>query len=213
MNWQRVNRYGLMGLIGAIGVGIGEFLLHYSSNGYADPSTFGFLKNIRQERSFLGHFIAVYSFPLYFLGFCHVGMLLSTAHKTWAKVYAQASIYIFSLGGIWIGSRALLTVLVKNQSIDALEAYTLLVESLLLALRIGVVLISILFAVLVYSKKTILPRWVAFTNQATLLLFVFLVFFIFPSAGNYLVPTAMNVAHILFFSITLFYSNKTLLTQ
>ena len=63
--------FGILGFIGAIGVG--EFLLHYSPNGIGyDGTNFEFFNQISLSRLTLGHFVAVSFVPFYIAGYHHL---------------------------------------------------------------------------------------------------------------------------------------------
>lgn len=182
--------------------------MHFNPNGYDSGVAFGFFQTIPTNRIMLGHFLSVLSMPFYFSAYAFVYFILAEAKPTMAKWFIAIAVYIFTIGGVWIGSRALLSIMVKSNFLQGIEAYNLYVESLLQALRVGVVVISALFSIIVWTGKTILPKWIAFFNQAVLLGIVFGTFFFVPTVGNYLIPSAMNVAHLVYFSLILFFTLK-----
>ena len=57
---------GLLGLVGAILCGTGEFLLHFDPQ--ARFSGYDFMADISDSRLTAGHFFAVVGVPLYFVG-------------------------------------------------------------------------------------------------------------------------------------------------
>lgn len=199
--------YGIVGIIGALGVGIGEFLLHYNPNGYGGES-YSFLLSIPEQRTTVGHFLSVLFLPLYFAGFWSVYLILKESKSLLTKPYLIGALYVIAIGGVWIGSRGILTVMVQEGFSKGLEKYTIYLESLLQVLRIGILLISLFFSIIVWQGRTILPRWMAFSNEILLLILVFLTLVIIPPLGRVLVPSAMNVAHLIFFGLTTFYSFK-----
>ncbi len=72
--------YGVIGLVGVIGVGIGEFLMHYTPSGY-EGEVFSFFKKIPQDRITTGHFLAVLSMPLYFAAYRHLYYILQKQNR------------------------------------------------------------------------------------------------------------------------------------
>lgn len=201
--------YGVIGIIGTLGVGIGEFLLHYNPVGYGDVE-YSFLLTVPEQRTTIGHFLSVFFLPLYFAGFWSVYLILKESGSRWAKPYFIGAMYVIAIGGVWIGSRGLLTAMVQAGFSAGLEKYTYYLESLLQVLRLGILGISVLFSAIVWSGKTALPRWMAFFNEIILLLLVFSTLFILPPLSRVLVPSAMNVAHLAFFGATTFFSVKKL---
>ena len=75
-------------------------------------------------------------------------------------------------------------------------------------LRIGVLGLSGIFVWLVASGQTGYPRWFAAFNPILLVLASFLIYFIVPAIGGYLMPIAMNVAHFILFSVSLLLMNR-----
>lgn len=199
---------GVIGVLGIIGVLVGEFLMHFNPNGYTSGVAFVFFKTIPTHRIMVGHFLSALSMPFYFSAYTFVYIILAEARPKMAKWFLAIAVYIFTIGGVWIGSRILLSIMVKENFLPGIEVYSLYIESLLQLLRFGIVVISILFSVIVWKGKTILPKWMAFLNQVVFLGIVFGLFFFVPVIGNYLVPTAMNVAHLAFFSLILFLTLK-----
>jgi hypothetical protein len=64
---------GGLGLLAAILVGAGEFLLHFDALGrFAEGGAYEFMHGINAERTTIGHFLGVLSAPLYIVGFWHL---------------------------------------------------------------------------------------------------------------------------------------------
>jgi hypothetical protein len=107
--------FGVLGFIGAIGVGVGEFLLHYSPGGIGyDGNNFDFFNQIPLSRLTLGHFVAVSFVPFYIAGYYHLYLVFKeNSPKTAMGIFALG-IIAFMIGGMWISSRAQLGYLVHN---------------------------------------------------------------------------------------------------
>ena len=201
---------GVLATVGVFAAGIGEFALHFSAGGYEGAAEFRFLQHVPAWRLTLGHFLGVLCAPLYFLGYWHVYMALRPASRLARLVLLGAALYTFGIANVWLGSRAGLALLVQAQAEGAapeqfaglLAAYNLHSESLIQVVRVGVLLISGLFVALVLRGRTSYPRWLAAANPILLLALVFASYFALPAFGGYLVPTAMNVAHVLFFGLS-----------
>lgn len=205
-----VLRAGVLAAVGVCAVGVGEFSLHYAAEGYAGAAEFRFLLHVPGWRLTLGHFLGVLGAPIYFLGYWHVYMALRPAARPARLALLVAAIYTFALADVWLGSRAGLARLVQAraegvapaQFAELLAAYELYSESLIQLVRVGVLLVSALFVALVARGRTSYPRWIAAANPIVLLALVFAAYFAVPAVGGYLVPTAMNVAHVLFFGLS-----------
>ena len=115
------------------------------------------------------------------------------------------------VGGVWVGSRAFIGSL--QHLLDTPETgeiwiqvfgrYQFFLENLVQALRVLVLLISISFVMAVARGGTIYPRWYAACAPIVPLALIFASYFAIPEIGKYLVPAAMNVAHIVVFSLSL----------
>jgi len=201
---------GVLATLGVFLVGVGEFMLHYSASGYAGAAEFRFLLHVPGWRLTAGHFLGVLCAPLYFLGYWHVHLALRPTSRPARLLLLGAAIYTFTIATVWLGSRAGLARLVQAQAEGAapgqfaalVDAYDLYSESLIQIVRLGVLAISGLFVALVLRGRTSYPRWIAAANPILLLALVFAAYFAVPAIGGYLVPSAMNVAHVLFFGLS-----------
>jgi len=120
-------------------------------------------------------------------------------------------IYAFVIGDVWLGSRIYLALLVHaGASADAsVQLGGLLAqaaahnEPLIQVVRAVIAVVSALMVAAVLSGRSLYPRWMAACSPIVWLALVFLSYRIIPSIGVYLLPTAMNVAHFMFFSLSL----------
>lgn len=202
---------GLIGLLAAMFVGLGEFLLHYSTLGYGSEHPYGFMLAISAERFTYGHFIAVLAAPFYLIGFWHIYKMLQPAGRILPAAITMIAIYGFIMGIVWIGSRAMIGSIIhlETQSVDPsslgllIHDYQLYSESLLQIIRITTFIFSAGFVYLVFRGKTNYPKWMWLVNPFFLLLLVFLIYFTMPRVGQYLAPIAMNAAYTVFFLFSL----------
>ena len=63
--------------------------------------------------------------------------------------------------------------------------------------------LSAIFVWLVSTGRSSYPRWFAAFNPILLVLVSFLIYFVAPQIGGYLMPIAMNVAHFILFGMSL----------
>ncbi len=197
---------GYVGLFASIIVGTGEFLIHYSAIGYDSDLPFGFLGNVSTSHMSLGHFLVVGGIPLYYVGYYHLYLALKGGSKKLALLLFGLGVISFTVGGVWVSSRALLghlyhLIAVDNPDLwkEVATVYSFLIESLVQVLRVTILLVSALFVYQILKYKTSYPKWMAWFNPILMLGIVFLLFFFVPFIGNYLIPTAMNVAHFTLF--------------
>lgn len=205
---------GWLGVLGALLGGLGECALHYSQSGYADAETYRFFIQVAPWRLTVGHFLAVFTIPLYFAGYWHLYERLRPAPQ-WARLSVLLlGLYAFTLGDVWLGSRVYLAQLAQAlaaaESTGAPEPVRVLSgllaqasfynENILIGVRLGVLGISLLYAVFVLRGRTSYPRWMAALNPILLVALAFLLYLAAPPVGGILMPVAMNFAHLVFFT-------------
>jgi Family of unknown function (DUF6796) len=198
---------GLIGLIAAVLVGLGEFLLNFDELARYSEINYDFMKGTTDSTLSSGHFIGVLSAPLYLIGCWHIYLMLKPAHQKWAMAAFLISAYGFIVGAVWIGSRASIGTM-ANLSDTAqiqmlIELYQFRYETLLTVIRITTLVLSLIFIGLVLTGKSHYPRWVAIFNPILLILASFIVFAVFPAIGKYPLPIALNVAFFIFFIISI----------
>ncbi len=202
---------GVAGLLAAVGVGVGEFLVHYSGGGPRSSAPFAYFADIPLERLTLGHFLIVAFMPLYFLGYAHLFLAVRPAGQRRAVAMFVLGVFALSIGGLWVGSRGFLGHLAHDLDNPVLSdrwqavasAYTLLLENLLQGLRLLMVGVSIFFASAVLSGRSMYPRWMAMLSPALPAAMFLSSPVVWPAAGALLVPAAMNVAHAILFAASL----------
>lgn len=198
---------GLIGLLAACFVGIGEFCLQFSPRGFYEDPAYGFFLDVGRAQLDLGYALSVFSAPLYLVGYWHLKTMLAPASRIGAWAFFLIGAYAFVIGAIWIGQRPFMALLV--QAIAAGEAapsllteYAVRNEILVSVLRAAVALTSVIWMALILSGRTLYPRWMALLAPALLLAGVFALYAFAPSIGVYVLPTAMNAAHLVVFAMS-----------
>lgn len=199
---------GLVGLFGASLVGIGEFCLQFNAGGgYEDPS-YAYFATIARAQLDLGYALSVFAAPLYLVGYWHLKSMLAPASRVLAWLFFLIGAYSFVLGAVWIGQRPFLALTV--QAIEAGEAAPALLaalaarnEILVNVLRGAVAFNSLIWIALILSGRSFYPRWMALFAPGILLAMVFAAYLWAPAIGVYLLPTAMNVVHVIVFALSL----------
>jgi hypothetical protein len=208
---NHITTTGLIGLLAAILVGSGEFLLHFDALGRFDES-YDFMRGIETNRTTLGHFLGVFGAPLYIVGFWHFMKMLEPANRLASRVAFVLLSYGIIIGAVWIGSRAGVSAIVNESTLSditpVISLYALRYENLLLVTRLAVMGFSIVFVWLVLSGRSHYPRWLSIFNPIVLILACFAIWLITPAIGIYLMPIALNVAFALLFSISIFFSRR-----
>lgn len=193
---------GLIGLLGALLTGAGEFVLHYDALARFG-SDYQFFAGITTERTTLGHFIGVLGAPLYLIGCWHIYLMLRPASHRWSLIAFFIAAYGFVVGAVWIGSRASISAFINAPISPEIEQfialYDLRYEALLQIIRVAVLILSIIYIWLVVGGRSHYPRWMAALNPILLIVASFVVYVIAPEVGKYLMPIALNVAFAIFF--------------
>ena len=194
---------GTLGVGASLLVGWGEFLLHYSQEGYGKNTSYEYMKEIPNYKLTKGHFLAVLSCPFYLIGFWHLYKMLEPAGTFLPLLITLVGSYGIIIGAIWIGSRALIAKIVQQpENLALINFYHTFYESLLSIVRLTTALTSIGFVYLVWQGETLYPTWMAFFNPLALLITIFLIYLMMPRIGKYIVPMALNVAYCIFFSFS-----------
>lgn len=204
---------GLIGLIAAILVGAGEFLLHFDPLARYSESSYEFLLAGSTERQTLGHFIGVLAAPLYVIGCWHIYLMLKPANQKLAFIGFLLSSYGFMIGADWISSRSSIGALTHLQESGTdlegvVQLYRLRYEELLTVIRITTLAISLIFIYLVLTGRSNYRRWQALFNPILLLVLSFVVYAISPNIGKYVMPIALNVAFGIFFLMSILQARR-----
>ncbi|MDB4673736.1 hypothetical protein OAF27_02865 [Verrucomicrobiales bacterium] len=217
-NYKLWRNLGLLGLLGAFMVGVGEFMVHFDPTSSPASGDFSFFGGVSDSSFATGHFLMVAFLPLYILGYLHFYLGMRSGGEKLARAVFVLGVFAFMIGGIWAGSRAFLGSLehllnkpetseIWNQVVVLYKFY---LEILVQALRVLVLSISACFIAVVLRGNTFYPRWFAACAPIIPLLIIFLLFFTVPDIGKYLLPAAMNVTHTLVFALSLYSGSRHL---
>lgn len=199
---------GIIGLIAAILVGAGEFLLHFDPLARFSETSYEFMLAASDERQTIGHFLGVLGGPLYVVGCWHIYLMLKPANQVLAFVAFVLGAYGFMIGADWISSRASIGAIVHLQqngvAVESLiQLYQERYESLLMVIRITTFVLSLIFIGLTLTGRSHYQKWHAIFNPILLLVGSFIVYMVSPDTGKYLMPIALNVAFGIFFLLSI----------
>jgi hypothetical protein len=207
---------GIAGFLAALFVGIGEFALQYSPLGGYEVEGYGYFANVTKGKLTMGHFFSTLAAPLYILGYWHLGqMFIRGGSKVQGWVITLLGGYAFMVGNAWLGGRIYLA-LTAHEIADSSDSNVIIQlqgllsdfgahnEPLVNALRLAMVVVSVLWIWRIVIGKTLYPRWVALFSPALILGLIFTTYFAGLSIGVWLLPAAMNVVHLIIFSISLY---------
>ncbi|TCI90127.1 DUF6796 family protein [Tenacibaculum sp. M341] len=208
---------GIIGLLASILVGLGEYLLHYSTNILEHSNNYDFFSFVNQRNLTWGHFLSIIGLPLYFGGYIHIYRMLKNGNPFLAKLVLALGFIAFAVGGVWIGSRSSIGNIVHlKSSLDysiyekLLNHYTNHMEILVEALRIVIALLSIFFVITILKGNTYYKKWMAIFNPITILITLVIIGKLIPNIGKHMLPILMNVTHFILFSISLTQLNQHL---
>ena len=200
---------GFLGLIAAILVGAGEYLLHYDSLARFTEGGYVYMEGIGASRSTIGHFLGVFGATLYPVGCYHMYLMLRPANQKAALSVFLIGAFGFVVGAVWIGSRASVSALAQlppTPDITSLiKLYEVRYETLLNVTRLTTLFLSIIFIWLTLTGRSNYQKWMAIFSPIALIIFSFIVFLIAPSIGKHVMPIALNVAFFIFFLFSLFH--------
>ncbi len=212
MNSKTIRILLLLGLLGAIIVGIGEYLLHFLPGG--PGGEVAMLEEVPIERASKGHFLSVIGVPLYFAGYYGLRAFFSKTNVRLANVLFILGILAFWIGGVWISSRYFGAEVLQKTKGTAnhdffLQSYQDHYQILVWALRIIVAALSVVYVWLILTNKQGLPKWLAIFNPIVLLIIVISSLFWLPPLGVHIAPIAMNVTHFFFFGLMLLFFKRS----
>lgn len=212
---------GVAGFLAALLVGIGEFTLQYSPLGGYEQASYEYFANVSKDKLTIGHFFSTLAAPLYILGYWHLGqMFIHGGSKVHGWIITLLGGYAFMVGNAWLGGRIYLALTshqiaetsnpeFANQLTNLLADFGAHNEPLVNALRLAIVVVSILWIWRIAIGKTLFPRWAALFSPALILGVIFTIYFTGLSAGIWLLPAAMNVVHLIVFSLSLYALHKS----
>ncbi|MDO5970979.1 hypothetical protein Q4Q35_14320 [Flavivirga aquimarina] len=211
---------GCLGIVASILVGLGEYLLHYSSDILEHSKDYEFFKFVSLDNLTTGHFLAVIGLPFYFAGYIHIYRMLKSGNENLARIVLAIGFVAFAVGGVWIGSRASIgNVVHLKDTMDAstyqnlLAHYTNHMEVLVQALRIVIATLSVVFAITILKGGTYYKKWMAVFNPIVILILLVVIGKLLPSIGKHMLPILMNVTHFILFTLSLYQLSKLTKSQ
>jgi hypothetical protein len=203
---------GIVATLGALLVGIGEFTFQFSQNGGYEDSDYLYFLDVSQSRLTIGYYLAVLAAPAYLVGYWHIGQMLRPGGRWLTASVFGLGAYAFIIGDVWLGGRINLAMTVKvrdaapadvqplfSELLHHLSSYN---EPLINLVRILVLIVSLLMIYAILRGPSHYPRWIVLFTPIVILIEIFAIYFIAPRVGVYLLPAAMNVAHLVFFLLS-----------
>ncbi|MEE9372827.1 MAG: DUF6796 family protein [Saprospiraceae bacterium] len=196
----------LIGMSATIIVGAGEYMLHYIPEG--PKGEISMLENVPLKRASIGHFLVVFGAPFYFAGYYGLMKLFMANNSLLAGLLFITGVLSFSIGGVWVSSRYFAAEVLQKSSGTPdfsfyLQSYEYHYQVLIWALRILIGIVSVIFVILILTNQQGLNKWLAIANPIVLLALIMSLLILFKPLGIHVVPSAMNVAHFIFFGLLL----------
>jgi len=200
----------ISGLLGAVIVGIGEYMLHFIPGG--PEGEISMLFTVPLERAAIGHFVAVAGIPLYFSGYYGMMLFFRKTNEPLSIALLISGVISFTVGGIWVASRYFAAEVFQRSAGTPdfdfyLASYEEHVQVLVWALRVAIAVVSVIYILLVL-KMNGLPKWLVLFNPIVILGIVISTVFWIKPIGVHAAPIAMNVTHFIFFGIVLLQMKK-----
>lgn len=203
---------GVVGTLGALLVCIGEFTMQFSPAGGYESPDYRYFLDVSPTRLRFGHFLGVLTVPLYIVGYWHVSRVLEPASAWLRRGVLLLAGYTFAVANVWLGQRIYLAQTVQARAeagpeLEAvlgalLELFAANNEPLIQLVRVLVLVLSLAIVVPIWRGQSGYPRWMVAFTPIVLLAAIFASYFLVPSVGVYLLPAAMNVAHVIFFGLS-----------
>lgn len=183
-------------------------MLQFNLQGGYEAADYAFFGCVPIDRLTTGHFLAVLAAPLYVAVYWHLFKMLEPAGPKLSCLVFLLGAYSFIIGTAWISQRIFLALTVHEINGGAEISGLLMAlaernEPFVNVLRIAMVAVSVIWTFLIVSGKSHYPRWMAIFSPFAILAAIFALYFTFPPIGLYVIPIAMNVAHVVVFSLSL----------
>jgi hypothetical protein len=198
---------GYLGLLGAVLVGAGEFILQYSPGAdYAHG--YDYFAEVSKPRLSMGHFLSVLAAPLYVVGYWYLSQRLDPKNTWVGRSFFVIGAYAFIVGAAWMGQRVFLALTVQEMSAGAdlqnlLNVFSAHNEPFVNVLRVAMAVLALIWIYHILKGRSSYPKWMAIFSPAAVLATIILLYVFVPGLGGLLVPNAMNVAHIVVFALSL----------
>lgn len=221
---EKTLKYGIIGITAVILTIICDFILIGRPN-----SSYSFLKlgtesmnGLSQWRILVGTFGGIVVLPLQIAGLMPLYYGLRPAGKVKSFVVAFiaghaeviAAAFHISYAFIASGWKLYHTVMPQNiAAAEMLKSFDLYWKITIVIMSVDLILSSVLFILLIISKNTLYPKWMALLNPCFIFLYTYLIVLPIPNPiGGFVAPAFLNISTLIFFSFSTFIVYKKLKT-
>jgi hypothetical protein len=203
---------GVLACGAALACVAGDLALQYTPNTRdLFASDYRYLAGIPEWRLLLGHYLGALALPFQLAGMWLLYRALLPAGRRFALPIVLLGVYSVAAGPALHSMFAVLAQMVQAQlgappEVQAALAHALqradpFVNPLGILILASITLTYIGYAIVVGFKPTRLPRWMALCNPPIFLVVGWLLALIIPDAALVVVPAALNLAHLCFYTL------------
>ncbi len=189
---------GIIGMIAALIGCVGDVFLLYAPQGGYENQDYLFFNSIPLENIRFGHYLGVLFIPFELVGFLQVFYALRPSKSKLLIPLIAATIYVMVIGVAYHGMVGIGGIYLKTAGGAAVtEHFPFIVscfEPLGFVLFLVFLFISFSLSYLIYFKKTLYPKWVAFTAPFFSYLVIVLVYLINKPIGSALMVAGFNLS-------------------
>lgn len=199
------------GMVAAIIVGIGEYLLHFLPEG--PGGEIAMLSDVPLARASVGHFLVIFGTPLYFIGYLGVKKFFAPTSKKRATIVMALGIFSFFIAGVWASSRYFAAAVFQRSMGTPdydfyLQSYADHYQLLFPVLRLVVGILSLFYIWMIVRTKQGLPKWLAIFNPILIFSLALSTLAWAKPLGVHLAPVAIHVTHFIFFGLLIWQERK-----
>ncbi len=194
---------GIIGIFVALLTTTANELLQYSPQGYG---TYAYVRDFALWRSLSGHILGVIAIPLLTIGYWHVCHALKLSEVKHTSVFFWIMVYGLAIGAAAHATFAGVIVLIQT-GVTPVRAQTYFLTyggPLFAVTLLCYAAVSIWYCIIVLSKRTLYPKWMACFSPffISLLIALFQGSNVVPTLGSILAPAWLNLAHVVFFTLS-----------
>lgn len=204
MKKQIIKTTGIIGIIGATLMFVGDMLLYFTTekNAHFGDDFLPILTTISQTRLIIGGLIGPFASFLYAIGFYQIYLAIKPSSKNMSKII----FILLSIGIIYGGSfhsffphLAFMSLTDNQEALKLAEVYSLsVIYIMILFSLVG----QLILTYLILTKKTYYPRWIILLSPIVLLWFSVLIELLPHPYGIIASSSWGNMVFIIFFSIS-----------
>ena len=216
---MKLRWFGIIGIIAAFLGCVADVLLLYAPNGGYERQDYLFFEQIPQWRLTLGHYLGVLVIPLELIGFWQVYQAIKSAGNKYVIPVMLATVYVMVIGVAYHAMVSIggTVIRAKNYALLSEEYFTSFFDTIKFYFEPFGAILFVLFLFIsaglfyiIWFRKTLYPKWVAFFNPLFVYLAIVVMYLLFPQhIGSMLMVAGFNFSILILLSIsTVFMWNR-----